>query len=92
MRCKRCGTEFDVLDHLCKGCGKSIIALRADNEIIYNDEELSDVEVYKNNKQNEGLGGQIVEEVKEPLDVFGDALFGIENNPITDLNDAELNR
>lgn len=79
MRCKRCGTKFDVLDHLCTGCGKSIIALREDNEIIYNDEELSQVEIYKMNKQNEVPKEKIVEEVKEPLDVFGDALFSMEN-------------
>ena len=79
MRCKRCGTKFDVLDHLCTGCGKSIIALREDNEVIYNDEELSQVEIYKMNKQNEVPKEKEVEEVKEPLDVFGDALFSMEN-------------
>jgi len=79
MRCKRCGTQFDVFDHLCTGCGKSIIALREDNEVIYNDEELSQVEIYKMNKQNEVPKEKEVEEVKEPLDVFGDALFSMEN-------------
>lgn len=75
MRCKRCGTPIQALDHLCMGCGKSIIALREDNEIIYNDEELSQVEIEKMNKKEEPVKEKIVEENSNDLDIFGDALF-----------------
>lgn len=79
MRCKRCGTAIDALEHFCRGCGKSIIALRQDNEVIYDDTELSQVELEKMNEKKEE---KIIEEVKESEDIFNDALFDLQNNKI----------
>ena len=97
MRCKRCGTKFDALDHLCTGCGKSIMALRSDNEIIYDDEELSQVEIEKQNTlnmKNEVVSDSVVS-TDDSLDIFGDAIFteqSINNNSASEniINDKVL--
>lgn len=74
MKCKRCGTLINVYDHLCKGCGKSIIALRADNEIIYDgSDELSQLQIEKNKTEEEKTTKKIEPEVE--IDIFNDALY-----------------
>lgn len=74
MKCKRCGTLINVYDHLCKGCGKSIIALRADNEIIYDgSDELSQLQIEKNKTEEEKTTKKIKPEVE--IDIFNDALY-----------------
>lgn len=97
MRCKRCGTKFEALDHLCTGCGKSIMALRSDNEIIYDEDELSQVEIEKQNilsMKNEVVSEPVVP-TNDSLDIFGDAIFNeksINNSSVSEnrLNDNIL--
>lgn len=90
MRCKRCGTPLEPLDHLCKGCGKSIIALREDNEIIYDERELSQVEIDKLNRQEELSKKEVPKEEEISLDVFGDALFTTNQKDVP-LNETPTN-
>ena len=92
MRCKRCGTPIQVLDHMCQGCGKSIIALREDNEIIYNDEELSQVEIEKMKKQEEPINQEERIENNDNTDIFNSQFLNSTNsNQSSNLNLNEEN-
>lgn len=82
MRCKRCGTPIDPLEHFCRGCGKAIVALRQDNEVIYDDSELSQVEIDRMNQKEEEKPVE-VEPVKVSDDIFGDALNDLQPKPVS---------
>ncbi len=86
MRCKRCGTKIDVSKVHCLGCGKELTALRADNEILYDEEGITEVEREKKERalklqEIEKAKLASIEEVKE-IDVFGDAINEMESPEI----------
>ncbi|MDD3187318.1 MAG: hypothetical protein PHD02_02455 [Bacilli bacterium] len=72
MRCKRCGSPLSFEDIYCKGCGKSLIDLRASDEIEFDDNAKLNIEPIK--KTEEPHVAPIEE--KAPEDIFGEAVYG----------------
>lgn len=73
MRCKRCGSVLNYDDIMCKGCGRSLVDLKAQNEIEFDENATINVEPIKHTEVS-----KVVEEEK-PTDVFGDAIYNQQN-------------
>ena len=73
MRCRRCGSNISFENELCPGCGRSLVQLRADNEIEFDDNKEIEVEQIKDNTPQDASVNEIQEE-KVSEDVFGDAI------------------
>ncbi len=73
MRCKRCGSNISFDNEICPGCGKSLVLLKGDNEIEFDDKVEIKVENIKDATPKNASVNEIVEE-KVVEDVFGEAL------------------
>ncbi|MEG0826235.1 MAG: hypothetical protein RR404_02065 [Bacilli bacterium] len=74
MKCKRCGSLLNIENQLCKGCGKSLADLRANNEIIFDDDINTQSISPIVNLEPSTTSAEAPTEV-ENIDIFGDAVL-----------------